>query len=92
MITKNIYEFEVDDVECPVDGQKIRYHVVLTTSEKILVEDIFDFFETVKTHPIFQEDLTRAICRHFGCDVEITGIHSGVAIRSDYRLQEGIEI
>ncbi len=92
MIIENTYEFEVDDVECPVDGQKIKYHVILETSEKILVEDILDFFENVKTHPIFQEDLARAACRHFGCDVEIKGLHNGVAIHSNYDLEVGIEI
>jgi len=85
MKTKHVYDLVVKDVECPVDGEKIEYEVTLESSQKILVEDILEFFDTIKTHPIFQEDLVSATVNHFGCEVIINGEHSGVSIWSSQK-------
>ena len=85
MKIKHVYDLTIKDVECPVDGEKIEYSVTLESNQKILVEDILEFFDTVKTHPVFQEDLVSATVSHFGCEVTIYGQHSGVSIRSNQK-------
>jgi len=64
---------------CPVDGKQDVYDCRIVTSRTILVEDILKATDAVRTEKILQEDLCERLAGELGCEVILTGTHSGVA-------------
>lgn len=63
---------------CPVDGKPDVYNCRIVTSRVIPVEDILAAATPMESEKIFQETLCEHLARELGCEVTLTGVHSGV--------------
>jgi hypothetical protein len=64
---------------CPVDGKPDVYDCRIVTTRTIPVEEIIAAAEAMKKEKVMQEELCMRLARELGCEVILTGLHSGVA-------------
>lgn len=63
---------------CPVDNRRDLYTLFVRTNRVVKVEDILEAVEKSTKKPIFQENLTAALAKVLGCEVETQGWHGEV--------------
>ncbi len=63
---------------CPVSDQVDCYELFVRAGRLVKVEDILAATAGFNQQKIFQEDLTQALAKALGCEVETRGWHSGV--------------
>jgi heterodisulfide reductase subunit C len=63
---------------CPVDNKLDVYECVVSATRTIPVEDILKAVEAIRAKPAYQEDICQELHRQLGCEVKLTGYHSGV--------------
>tara|TARA_R110002050_G_scaffold147152_2_gene272914 strand:+ start:739 stop:993 length:255 start_codon:yes stop_codon:yes gene_type:complete len=67
---------------CPVDGKSDKYRATINTDMFVEINDLLKFCEKREGTPIFQEQHTEDLQKHFGGVVTIVGYHKGVKVRS----------
>ena len=75
------------EATCPSDKQIIKYKAIIFTDKFQSVENINSYVSSLKNVKIYQEDLTRRLCNHFGGRnvlVVTYGTHQNVKIKCEY--------